>query len=142
MSSVGSVQTAELSQFLDIYLASSRQRISALESDRDSLELRGSIYTDLRSKLTALRSLTEELAAAGDASVFASKITSSSTPTVLTATAGSVALAMSHIIHVDQLARSHQVVSDRITSSGTDIASSFAGTSAFIITTLSFKIVR
>ena len=57
MSSVQQVYTAELVQFLNVYMAASRQRIQSLEDERDALEVRSAIYTDLKTKLQSLRSL-------------------------------------------------------------------------------------
>lgn len=134
MSILEGVYTAELAQYLDVYLARERGRISDLQVQRDSLDLKSSIYTDLRSKLSALRGLAEELSGTGTSSVFGAKTTASSKSTVLSATAGAGAVEMVHTIFVEQLARAHAVLSDRYTSSGTDLSGGYAGTQHFTIT--------
>ncbi|MCK4546796.1 MAG: flagellar filament capping protein FliD [Candidatus Eisenbacteria sp.] len=134
MSSVGMVYTAGLGQFLDIYLASSRARISGLESQRDALDMKTAIYTDLKSKLSTLRDLAEDMAAGGTLSAFGAKSTTSSDADVLTATAGAGAVAMAHTIHIEQLARAHSVLSGRYTSAATDLSAAHAGTKSFTIT--------
>jgi flagellar hook-associated protein 2 len=128
------VYTAELSQFLDVYLNSYRSRISTLEGQRDSLEVKSAVYTDLKSKLSTLRSLAEDLSGSESLSAFGAKTATSSNDDVLTATAGYGAVGMNHTIHVSQLARAHSVLSDRYTSSDTSLSSSWAGTQTFTIT--------
>jgi len=134
MSSVGTVYTAELAQYLDVYLSSYRQNITSLERQRDALDVKTAIYSDLKSKLSTLRSLAEGLSGTGTLSAFGAKTTTSSNAGVLSAAAGSGAVAMTHTIHVQQLARAHSVVSHRYTSSATDLSDSYAGTQQFTIT--------
>lgn len=134
MSVLQRVYSAELVQFLNVYLQSSRQRITQLENRRDALEVKASVYTDLKSKLSTLRSIAEEMAGTDALSVFGAKTTTTSNSDVLTATAGAGAVAMTHIIHVEQLARAHSVISNRYASSDADLSDSYAGTKAFTIT--------
>ncbi len=134
MSTVGAVYTADLAQFLDVYLASSRQQITALEQQRDALEVKTSIYTDLKSKLSTLRGLAEELSGAGTLSAFGAKTCTSSNSDALSATAGAGAVAMNHTLHVQQLARAHSVLSGRYTSTDTDLSGAWEGTRSFTLT--------
>ena len=134
MSSVGAVYTAELVQYLDVYLASSREQISNLNAQRDALGVKTAIYADLKSKLSSLKTLSEELSQIGTLSAFGAKTATSGDADVLTATAGAGAVAMSHTIHVQQLARAHSVLSNRYTSAETGLSDSFTGTQSFTIT--------
>ncbi len=134
MSSVGAVYTAGLAEFLDIYLASSRQQISALQVQRSALEVKTAVYTDLKSKLDTVRALAEDLSGIGSLSAFGAKATTSSNGDVLTATAGAGAVSMNHTIHIEQMARAHSVLSGRYTSSATDLSTAYEGTQSFTIT--------
>ena len=92
MSSVGAVYTAELAEYLDVYLASSREQISNLFAQRDALEVKTAIYSDLKSKLSSLKTLSEELSQIGTLSAFGAKTATSGDADVLTATAGAGAM--------------------------------------------------
>lgn len=111
-----------------------RQPLYRLQSKQTALNTKKAVYTDLRAKLSTLRS---ESRALTDALTdpFTAKTVDSSATAVLTATAGSSATASQHSIFVDQLAQSHTMVSDQLTSSGTDIVSAVgAGTMEFTVT--------
>ena len=92
MSMVGRVYTAELAQYLDLYLSSYRQRVTTLEEQRDALEVRSAVYTDLKSRMSTLRSLAEELSGTGTLSAFGAKATTSGDADILTATASAGAV--------------------------------------------------
>jgi flagellar hook-associated protein 2 len=134
VSSVGAVYSSDLIQFLDLYMSTSNERLQELQDERDSLDIRRAVYSDLQTKLRSLRDLAEDLSATGSLSAFGAKSTASSDATVLTATAGTGAASMAHALHVQQLARAHSVLSNRYTSSGTDLSASWAGTKRFTVT--------
>lgn len=128
------VYTADLIQFLNTYMTASNNRIQEVKAERDALEVKTDIYNDLKTKMRSLKDLVDDLKQTGSLSPFGARIAESSDPSVLTASAGSGALSMSHTIHVHQLARAHSVVSDRIAQDGTDLSAAHAGTKSFSIT--------
>lgn len=134
MSSVGSVMSAELAQWLQVYMADSNSRMRLLTDQKDSLEVKRGIYTDLKSKLAAIRSLADDMKATGSLSQFAAKSTTLSETGIFSATATQSASSLTHTIHVQHLARSHTIVSDRFTQSGTELSAAHAGTKTFTVT--------
>jgi len=127
------IQSAELAQFLEIFMASSRQKVLAVQAKRDALDVRSSIFSDLRGKLTELKRAASEFAAIGALSPFARRAVSSSNAGILSATASAGAAKTTHAIRVEQLARAHSVLSDRLTATATDIADTHAGSRTFTI---------
>ncbi len=111
-----------------------RRPIAQLESDKSGLQVVDAIYSDIDTKLTALRdkalALTDTIS-----SPFGARAASSSDSDVLTATASSGAASGSHDVHVHQLARHHTLLSDKLTGTGTDVATAEgAGTKTFNVT--------
>lgn len=127
------IQSAELSQWLDVFLGASRQRIQDVADQRDALDTRGKIFTDLRTKLLALKRLASDMTATGSLSPFGAKTAATSRAGVFTATADASAATHSHSIHVQQLAQPHSVLSNQYTAAGTELAAAFAGTKSFTI---------
>lgn len=116
-------------------MAIERRPITLLEAERTELNRRRAMFSDLASKLSTLQSQAERLADTTSASVFNGKTVISSDSTVATATATSSATVDNHSIFVSQLAKAHIMVSNRITSSETDIVTNVGtGTKTFRIT--------
>ncbi len=134
MLDTGSIRSAELNQFLEIFMAQSTRDRNAVQARRDELDVRTSIYNDLKTKLKTLRDLAKEFGETGSLSPFAAKTVSVSDESVLKVTAGSAAASLSHSIHVDQLAHAHSVLSNQYTRTGTDISAANTGTKTFSIT--------
>ncbi|MBN1826829.1 MAG: flagellar filament capping protein FliD [Candidatus Eisenbacteria bacterium] len=132
-SSVSTIRTAELQQFLEVYMADSNSRLSTLTGQRDSLQVKLAVYNDLRTKLSTLRGLAEDMAGTGSLSAFGAKTTTLSSEGVLRVSAGAGAMSLAHSIHVDQLAHAHTVVSDRFDKEGTSLSTTWAGTQTFAI---------
>jgi len=108
--------------------------LNTLEKRKSDLGVRTAVLTDLGGKLDALRdearTLTDPLV-----DPFGAKTVTSSLATVATATAGSTAVAQQHSLFVTQLARSHTMVSDQVTSAGTEISAALgAGDQTFSVT--------
>jgi len=110
-----------------------RRPITQLESQKSGIEVVDAIYSDIDTKLTALR---DQAVALADtiSSPFEACSVASCDSDVLTATATADA-AGSHDIHVHQLARHHTLLSDKLTGTGTDvITAEGAGTKTFNVT--------
>lgn len=95
-----------------------RQPITKLQTQKANFNTRNAIFTDLRTKLNALRSVTTSLTDAVS-SPLAARAVSTSDSAVVTATAANGTAVGSHTVAVTQLAKSHTLVSDRLTSDGT-----------------------
>ena len=111
-----------------------RQPIYKLEAKKDDLETLTGIYTDVKTKLTALRSVAEDIIDPL-ASDLDTRSVASADATVVTATATASAALGSHSIFVTQLAKHHTMVTDQITSAGTDLRTTLGvGDQTFSIT--------
>jgi flagellar hook-associated protein 2 len=104
-----------------------------LQDQRSELEVKTSVFTDLKEKLETLEDALELLGGT-DSSALGTKSVTSSLEGVATGTATSSAMAGSYSVFVSQLARSHTVVSHRYTQDGTALSDAFAGTQTFSIT--------
>ncbi len=129
-----SIRSAELNQFLEVFQARSTFQLDSVKSLRDALELKTTIYNDLKTKLKALKKMTDDFSQTGSLSAFGAKTVSVSDESILRISAGGGSSALSHSIHVDQLARAHSVLSDRYTQTGTELSAAHAGTKNFSIT--------
>ncbi len=127
------IQSQELAQFLNTFMTRSNQRLQRVEEQKDLLQLRTSILTDMRVKLSKLERLADDLKQTGSLSYFRSKNALSSDESVVSAVVTSAAVPVSHTIHVDQIARAHSVISGRYSESGTEISSAHSGTKSFKI---------
>jgi flagellar hook-associated protein 2 len=128
-----SVMSAELSQWLQVMMATSTQKIQDVQTQQDQLDVKAGIYTDLRTKLQSLRTALRQFRAVGAASPFAAKTVTGGDETVLSVTPTSSALPANHQVHVMQLARAHTMVSNQVTQTGTDLATAWTGTQSFVI---------
>ncbi|MBN2010472.1 flagellar filament capping protein FliD [candidate division KSB1 bacterium] len=117
------------------YMSIERQPVVQLEDDKKEINMVKNIFTDLKSKLTALRSAADDLKKTGTDSQFAAKMATSANESVLTATAGGAATSGSHMIKVNQLAKADTRVSGQINRNDTSLASTIgAGTKSFTVT--------
>jgi flagellar hook-associated protein 2 len=128
-----STYSANLTTFLNTYLASLRTPITTLKTKKSNLQLKYGIFTDLKTKLQSLDTAVDSLGQSGTLSAFRTKGVSSSNSAVVTATATASAARGSHTVAVSQLATAHTVVSDRYDSAGTTLATSLSGTKTFSI---------
>ncbi len=128
---IGSIS---LDDFLNQYLYYLRDRVTSLEAEKSTLEVKSAVFADLDSKLEALQDAAERLSQTGTSSIFRSKTVSSSDETILTAIASGSATEGSHTVFVTQLARAHSVVSNRYDQDATTLSSSNSGTKTFSIT--------
>lgn len=111
--------------------------IRKLEQQKTGISDRITLFSDLKTKLSTLKSLADELKLSGVTSVYGDKAVTSSDETVLTASATSSASATTHTVHVNQLAKADKIVSNQVTQTATDIFSGLslgAGTYSFDVT--------
>lgn len=133
ISSIGGNNNIEL--LLQSFRQVEERPIRDLETRRSQIDKRISVFNDLKSKLNALDSLITELKQSGTTSIFGSKAVTSSDESILTVTTSSTAVATSHTITVQQLAKADQVVSNQYTLTDTTIADTLgAGTYSFDVT--------
>ena len=123
MASVTSLgSNSSLSSLIAQLMTIERQPIYKLETKKGDLETLTGIYTDVKTKLTALRSVTQDIIDPL-ASDLDTRAVASADESVVTATATASAALGSHSIFVTQLAKHHTMVSDQITSADTDLRS-------------------
>ncbi len=128
-----SVQSAELVQFLSLFMAQSNSRVKKTQGDRDALDVRSAIFTDLRTKLTALKRIATDFSSSGALSPFAARTATVSNDAILAVSVTTAASKLSHAVHVDQLAQAHSVLSDQLSASGTTLAGTMVGTKTFTV---------
>lgn len=110
-----------------------RAPVKKMESTREDISKRITSLTNLKTKLKTLYDRVKSFTEVGAAKKLGAKSAESSNSTIFTAQADSTATLGVNTIFVSQIAKNDTVVSDRITSSGTDIAGS-GGTVSFSIT--------
>jgi len=119
-----------ISQMHQIYM----QPVRRVQARQDDLETLKGVYTDVKTKLTALRSVATDLADTISRPLEARAVTSSDTD-VITATATTDATLAVHQVKVNQLAKNSTMVSDQKTSAATSIVTALgAGDYTFTIT--------
>ena len=117
------------------YMLIERQPLQRLERQKNEFNSIKSIFSELKTKLTSLRSIAEDFKKVGENSKFGVKTVSSTDENILTASANGNAINGSHLIKVSQLAKADTVVSDQLTNIDTTICSTEGtGTRVFKIT--------
>lgn len=112
-----------INQLIKAAIDAQRAPIRDLTAQKDQLNVRMGIYSDLKSKLLALEETIEALMS-GDNTVFDDIEAISSDTDVLTATATSSAATSTYTISITNLAMAHTVCSDKQTSSSDALGSS------------------
>ncbi|MEZ4762469.1 MAG: flagellar filament capping protein FliD [Calditrichia bacterium] len=132
---VSGFSSGNIELLLESYRSLEREPIRQLESRKSGIDNRIKLFNDLKSKLSALSTLSKDLSYSGTTSFFGKKTASSSDEDYLTVTATSTAVATSTSVFVNQLAKADKVVSSQFTNTGTDIATGLgAGTFNFDVT--------
>jgi len=103
------------------YMAIERQPIQLLEQQKTEYQNIKSVFNELKSKLTALRSIATDFKTAGQNSKFGIRTVTSTDESILTASANGEAVNGSHLVYVSQLAKADTIVSNQFNSSGTTI---------------------
>ncbi len=132
---VSGFSSGNIELLLESYRSLEREPIRQLQSRKSSIDNRIKLFNDLKSKLSALSTLSKDLSYSGTTSFFGKKTASSSDEDYLTVTASSTAVATSTSVFVNQLAKADKVVSSQFANIGTDIATGLgAGTFDFDVT--------
>lgn len=94
-------------------LDAQRQPINSLTAQKDQLNIRKAVYSDLKSKLLTLETIIDDLTNTDGNSVFDARTATSSDSDMLTATANSEAARGNYTISISNLAEAHRVRSDQ-----------------------------
>ena len=116
-SSSAKLSTSYLSSLIKQMMSAQRQPINKLKAQKDALNVKKAIYSDLKDKLILLRDVAKNLTLSDVNTVFDNMRALSSDSSVLTATATTSALDGTYTITVTNLAESQMVRSDQQTSS-------------------------
>jgi len=136
MSSIANLNFfSQVDQLVAQYRSSVRKPIVATEIKKSNLNSRLTVLSELRAKLTTLKTTIDDLSKTGSESTINAYAVSSSKSEVATGTATALAGESSHALKVTQLAKNDTIVSNRLTSSATSIITSQgAGTKTFSMT--------
>ncbi len=124
-SAAAGLTNAYFGQLINQLVAVERQPVTRLQSQRDQLQVRRSVYDQVDTKLSSLETLATDLAA-GTTSIFGAKTVTSSDTDVLTASVTSSASPAVYDVSITTLAQAHRVRSDQQTYS--DQALGLSGT--------------
>jgi flagellar hook-associated protein 2 len=106
-----------LNSLITSTLTAQRQPITTLNSQKDQLNVKKAIYSDLKGKLSTLNSIMDDLKSNSDTTVFDKKTAISSNSSKMTATTTSIALNGTYTISITDLAKTHRIRSDQQSSS-------------------------
>ncbi len=115
---------SSINRYIKTLLSLEAQPRHDLEDKKTVLNRRSAVLTDLDSKLSSLNSLAERLTDPLT-NYFAAKTTSTSDADLITATAGSTALAGNHDVTITRLASADTRVSKQYTKTATDLNTFF-----------------
>ncbi|MDQ1329143.1 MAG: Flagellar hook-associated protein 2 [Candidatus Poribacteria bacterium] len=102
-----------LNSLITSTIAAQRQPITTLNSQKDQLNVKKAIYSDLKDKLSTLNSIMDDLKSSSASTVFDNKTANSSDSSKLTATATSIAANGTYSISITDLAKTHRIRSDQ-----------------------------
>jgi len=114
--STGSLTTTFLNSLISAAISSQRQPINKLNDQKDQLNIKKAIYSDLKTKLKTLNTIVGDLKDS-DNTIFDNKTAISSDNSKLTASVDSTAINGKYTISISNLAQAHSVRSDQQTSS-------------------------
>lgn len=127
------VRSAELVEFLDLFMSQARQKVTNVQQQKDDLGIRTAVFNDLKTKLTDLKRKAEDIAGVGSLSPFQAKLVANSDESVLRVTATNGAETGAHQISVQQVAKPHTVLSNQYTRDGNELSTQFSGAQTFSI---------
>jgi len=120
--STTSTTSSTLDQYISQLMALERRPVDKLEEKKRNLELKQTVFTDLSSKLSSLRTLARELNNVGSLSAFRIFDVTSTSEEKVTATATSDAQQATHTINVTALAQAHVIASAGLVGDNTDFS--------------------
>jgi flagellar hook-associated protein 2 len=131
ISGIGTSGSTTLRQLVASYLALEREPLNMLQTIRSNLTMRAACFTDLKTKLTALRSSVDDLALpAGSNPLLQFQATVSHT-SVLSVAVTSGAETGTHALTVDVIAKAHSLAGSELV--GSDHFSGSSGTYTFTL---------
>lgn len=120
ISSISSLPSVDV--LVNSYLAAERKPIEQFEPEKETLNRRISILTDLKTELTKLNDRFTSFTATGAQNTLSEKIAVSSNESLFTVKADADAVAGVYSIKINQLAKNDTAVSDQFDIDGTDLA--------------------
>ena len=127
-SGANSIQT-----LVDQFIAPERRPINDLESSKTNLNRRIAVYTDLKTKLSALQKISGSISDVGTLNTLSKKSSTSSNTSFLTVSASSSALVGNYAVNIDRLASNDTGISRQLDLSGTFLAGTSLGLQEFTI---------
>ena len=121
-------QIPSVEQLVSRFAARERKPIKTLEAKKTSLNRRSAVLTDLKSKLSSLRSLLKGFTDVGTAAKLAAKSASSSDESIFTVEADATAASGVNTLFVSRIAKHDLAVSSEVSENSTSIAEEFNGT--------------
>lgn len=112
----GSLTLTFLNSLISASLSAQRQPVNKLNAQKDQLNIKKAIYSDLKTKLKTLNTIVGDLKGGND-TIFDNKTAISSNNSKLTASVDSTAINGKYTITIFNLAQAHSVRSDQQTSS-------------------------
>jgi flagellar capping protein FliD len=119
--SIDALSTSSLDSLISQLMTLERQPLTTLKSKKSEISVTVAMYTDLKGKLSSLKSLVDELASSESTAVFNSKTVTSGDAKLISASADSSAADATYSIQVSTLAKAQRVQSDRQSSSAASI---------------------
>lgn len=116
-SSSQSLTLTFLNSLITSTIAAQREPITALKSKKDQLNLTKAVYSDLKTKLTNLKTIVSDLKSSDDDPVFNKKSVTSSDSSRVTATTTTSAASGTYDIKITNLAKAHIIRSEQQSSS-------------------------
>ena len=116
-SSSSGVSSTYLNSLISNIIKAERQPIDTLSAQKDQLNIKKAIYSDLKNKLLTLESIVGDLKSDSEDAILDDKAATSSDNGILTATVTSSAANGKYTISITDLAEAHTVSSDSQTSS-------------------------
>ncbi|MGE5572335.1 MAG: flagellar filament capping protein FliD [Bacteroidota bacterium] len=127
--------TSELDELVKKYMEIESRPVDDLKAAREALTSRAAMFRDLNSSLLALNNASDDLIPEDLTSLYDARTAVSSSPDVVAASATASASMATYGIFVERLASYDVVVSNTLTSTGTDISQAAGeGTKTFTVT--------
>lgn len=114
--SIGALSTSTLDSMISQLMAIERQPLNTLKSKKSEISVSLAMYTDLKTKLSSLKSLVDELGSIEPSAVFNSKTVTSGDEKMVSARADASAADATYSVQVSTLAAAQRVQSNRQSS--------------------------
>ncbi len=111
-SSIG-ISMSQINSLISQTINSQRQPINTLKTQKDQLTIKAAMYSDIKSMLSTLNTIINDLESSGSNYVFNKMTATSSNSSIITASAESSAAKSTYTITVSELATAHRIRSDQ-----------------------------